>query len=148
MLRASRCQDTGSICEQHPTSLWGVTGASEPRNPCRRAIRAVRSLSAAVSAACKPKRRPGAFQVDDLIAAICERWIAEQRLEEAEARRIISSAPSCTSLPPTSLRIPGSSSHATTVIRKAIALGIDIEDAAGLQGDNVIAILDHLQRRP
>jgi len=144
MLSCPRCQDTGWICEQHPDKPFGHDRCMGPGDPC----------SACNSAGCEasPPRYPaalqadaGGVQVDDLVAAICERWVAEQQLEEpGSPDQFFSAELHQFAADIVAEVLPDDPVAQQAVIRKAMAFGINVDDAAGPKGDKIV---DRLRRR-
>jgi hypothetical protein len=86
--------------------------------------------------------------VDDLVAAIYERWVAEQQHEDrgspdqffiAELHQFAADI--------VAEILPDDPVAQQAVIRKAMALGTNVDDAAEPMGDNFVAILNRLPRR-
>jgi hypothetical protein len=84
-------------------------------------------------------------QVDDLVAAIYERWLAEQQHEDrgspdqffiAELHQFAADI--------VAELLPHDPVAQQAVIRKAMAFGINVDDAAGPKGDKIV---DRLRRR-
>jgi len=86
--------------------------------------------------------------VDDLVAAIYERWVAEQQHEDpGSPDQFFSAELHQFAADIVAEILPDDPVAQQAVIRKAMALGINVDDAAGPMGDNVIAILNRLPRR-
>ena len=137
-----RCSDTGWVCEQHPDKPFGHDGCPGPGDPC--------PVCNSAGSKAVPPRCPAGFQkqVDDLVAAIYERWVAEQQHEDrgspdqffiAELHQFAADI--------VAEILPDDPVAQQAVIRKAMALGTNVDDAAEPMGDNFVAILNRLPRR-
>ena len=146
-MKCTRCQDTRWVCGEHPDKPMGHDGCKGAGDPC--------PVCNAAGSQAAPPQPPAGFQaaaagvqVDDLVAAIYERWVAEQQHEDrgspdqffiAELHQFAADI--------VAEILPDDPVAQQAVIRKAMALGINVGDAAGPMGDNVIAILNRLPRR-
>ena len=103
---------------------------------------------------CQPRPPAGfqadaaSIQLDDLDEAIYERWAAEQQLEDPGAPdQFLSAELHQFAADIVAEVLPDDPVAQQAVIRKAMALGINVDDAAGPMGDNIIAIFNRFPRR-